>query len=365
MQTRHPAWFAVGQPQSEDQMTSVKARATFAPHAPFVPFELERRDIGPRDVSIDIRYSGVCHSDIHHAHNDWGGSRYPLVPGHEIAGEVAAVGSEVTRFAIGDRVGVGCMIDSCRTCDNCRAGEEQFCREGDVKTANGTDREGRSTQGGYSERIVVDERFVVRIPASLPLEAAAPLLCAGITLYSPLRRAGVGSGSRVGLVGFGGLGHIGVQMAAALGARTTVIDLSLDKREDGLRLGADEFFAATEADVFKKLAESFDVLISTVPVNLDMGAYLGLLDTGGTMVLIGAPDKPIEISAFSLLRNRRSVVGSLIGGMPETQEMLEFCAEHRIGAEVEIISADQIDQAYERVIAGDVRYRFVIDVSTM
>jgi uncharacterized zinc-type alcohol dehydrogenase-like protein len=346
-------------------MTMVKARATFGPHEPFVPYELERRDLDPEDVSIDIAYAGICHSDIHHAHNDWGGTRYPLVPGHEIAGVVGAVGANVTRFAVGDRVGVGCMIDSCRTCDNCRAGLEQFCREGDVKTANGTDREGRPTQGGYSERIVVDERFVLRIPDSLPLENAAPLLCAGITLFSPLRTTKVGPGSRVALVGFGGLGHIGVQLAAAMGARTTVLDLSLDKREDGLRLGADEYFATTDAEIFKSLADSFDVVISTVPVNLDMGAYLGLLDTGGIMVLIGAPDKPLEVSAFSLLRNRRSLAGSLIGGMPETQEMLDFCAEHSILAEVEVISADQIDEAYERVIAGDVRYRFVLDISTM
>jgi len=346
-------------------MSVVNARAIFGPHETFVPYELERREVGANDVAIDIKYCGICHSDIHHAHNDWGGTQYPLVPGHEIAGVVAAIGAEVSRFGKGDRVGVGCMVDSCRACDNCEAGLEQFCREGDVKTANGTDRQGRPTQGGYSEQIVVDERFVVRIPDALPLQAAAPLLCAGITVYSPLRTLGVGHDSRVALVGFGGLGHIGVQLASAMEARTTVLDLSLDKREDGLRLGAQDFFATVDTDLFKTLADSFDVVISTVPANLDMGAYLGLLDTDGTMVLIGAPDKPLEINAFSLLRNRRRLAGSLIGGMPETQEMLDFCAAHGIGAEIEVISAGQIDEAYERVIAGDVRYRFVLDVSTI
>ncbi|MEN2738448.1 NAD(P)-dependent alcohol dehydrogenase [Microbacterium sp. X-17] len=346
-------------------MIAVNARATFGPHEPFTAFDLERRDVGPTDVLIDIAFAGICHSDIHHAHNDWGGTRYPLVPGHEIAGTVAAVGSDVTRFAVGDRVGVGCMVDSCRECDNCRAGFEQFCRQGDVKTANGTDRQGKPTQGGYSERIVVDERFVVRVPDGIPLENAAPLMCAGITLFSPLRQWGVGPGTRVGIVGFGGLGHIGVQLASAMGAHTTALDLSLDKREDGLRLGAAEYFATSDDTVFTSLADSFDVIISTVPVNLDMGKYLGLLDTGGVLVLIGAPERPLEIGAFSLLRNRRSIAGTLIGGMPETQEMLDFCGEHGIRAEVEIVDADEIDEAYRRVIAGDVRYRFVIDVSTM
>jgi uncharacterized zinc-type alcohol dehydrogenase-like protein len=346
-------------------MYTVNARATAGPEGPFEAVQIFRRDLRPHDVLVDIAFSGICHSDIHHAHNDYGRTIYPLVPGHEIAGLLSAVGSEVTSFAPGDRVGVGCMVDSCRTCDNCRAGLEQFCREGDVKTANAIGRDGEPTQGGYSERIVVDERFIVRVPESIPLERAAPLLCAGITLYSPLKRWNVGPGTRLGLIGFGGLGHIGVQIAKALGAHTTVLDLSLDKRDDGLRLGANEYVATTDADALKSLVDSFDLIISTVPVNLDMGVYLNLLDTDGTMVLIGAPDQPLSIGAFSLLRNRRGIAGSLIGGMPETQEMLDFCGEHGIGAEVEVIDADQIDQAYDRVLSGDVRYRFVIDTSTL
>lgn len=344
---------------------SVNAWATPGPRKPFQPLLIERRTPGSRDVVIDIAYAGICHSDIHHAHNDFGRTVYPLVPGHEIVGFVSAVGSEVTRYTVGDRVGVGCMVDSCRICEACRAGYEQFCVKGDVKTAAGVDRDGNPTQGGYSEKIVVDQDFVVNIPQRMRLETVAPLLCAGITLYSPLKHWGAGPGKRVAIVGFGGIGHVGVQIAHAMGAHTTVLDLSLANREDGLRLGADEYRATTDPQTFADLAESFDLIVSTVPANLDMDAYLSLLRRDGTIVLLGIPDQPMKVSYFALVRNRRSIAGSLIGGMPETQEMIDFCAEHGIGAQVEVIDADRIDEAYERVLASRVKYRFVIDVSTL
>jgi alcohol dehydrogenase (NADP+) len=343
----------------------VKARSVAGPGEPFEATTILRRDPEPRDILIDIAYTGICHSDIHHARNEFGATKYPLVPGHEIAGTVSAIGSEVTKFAVGDRAAVGCMVDSCRKCDNCRAGFEQFCREGDVKTANSVGRDGLVTQGGYSEKIVVDEAFAVRIPESIPLQKAAPLMCAGITSYSPLRHWNAGPGKRVAILGFGGLGHIGVQISKALGAHTTVLDLSLDKRDDGLRLGADDYRATTDASTFSDLAESFDLIISTVPPNVDLDAHLRLLAMDGTLVNIGVGDKPMRISPFSLLYNRRSIAGSLIGGMAETQEMIDFCAGHGIGAEVEVIDADRIDEAYQRVVAGDVRFRFVMDISTM
>ena len=319
----------------------VNARSVAGPGEPFKATTILRRDPGPRDVLLDIAYTGICHSDIHHVRNEFGATRYPLVPGHEIAGTVLAVGSEVTIFAVGDRAAVGCMVGSCRRCDNCRTGFEQFCREGDIKTANGIDRDGQVTQGGYSEKIVVDEAFVMRIPESLPLQNAAPLMCAGITCYSPLRHWNAGPGKRVAILGFGGLGHIGVQISKALGAHTTVLDLSLDKRDDGLRLGTDDYRATTDASTFTDLAGSFDLIISTVPPHVDLDAYLGLLAMDGTLVSIGVGDKPMTISPFSLLYNRRSIAGSLIGGILETQEMLDFCAGHGIGAQVEVIDADR------------------------
>jgi uncharacterized zinc-type alcohol dehydrogenase-like protein len=257
------------------------------------------------------------------------------------------------------------MVDSCRECDNCRAGLEQYCSGGRVLTYDSIGRDGQPTHGGYSEKIVVDESFVVRIPERIPLQNAAPLFCAGITLYSPLRHWNAGPGRRVGIVGFGGLGHVGVQISRALGAHTTVLDLSPAKRDDALRLGADEYRLATDTGIFIELANSFDLIISTVPANVDLDAYLGLLGTDGTFVNLGVPEKPLSVSAMSLLRNRRSLAGTLSGGLPETQEMIDFCAEHGIGAEVEVIDADRVDEAYERLLAGDVRYRFVIDISSM
>ncbi|MFP3606439.1 NAD(P)-dependent alcohol dehydrogenase [Paraburkholderia sp. SIMBA_053] len=346
-------------------MFTVNARCTCGPHEPFKAFKVERRDVGPRDVVIDIAYTGICHSDLDHAYSTRGKTIYPLVPGHEIAGVVSAVGSEVTKFAVGDRAGVGCMVDSCRVCSNCLEGLEQYCSGKRVMTYGSIDPEGNPTRGGYSEKIVVDEHFALRIPDSIALENAAPLFCAGITLYSPLRHWEAGPGKRVALVGFGGLGHVGVQISHAMGAHTTVLDLDAAKREDALRMGADDYRVTTDRKTFEDLANSFDLIISTVPGNLDLDAFLGLLARDGTFVNLGVPTAPLSVSAVSLLAKRRSMAGTLSGGIRETQEMIDFCAEHGICAQVEIISADQIDDAYARLHAGDVRYRFVIDVSTM
>jgi alcohol dehydrogenase (NADP+) len=346
-------------------LLTINARCTCGPREPFKAFRLARRDLGPHDVLIDIAYAGICHSDIDHAYSTRGKSIYPLVPGHEIAGIVSAVGSDVTKFSVGDRAGVGCMVDSCRECAECLEGLEQYCRGKRVMTYNSIGRDGNPTYGGYSEKVVVHEDFVLRIPQGISLQSAAPLFCAGITLYSPLRHWGAGPGKRVAIVGFGGLGHVGVKIAHALGAHTTVLDLSLDKREDGFRMGADDFRATTDSATFAELANSIDLIISTVPGNLDMSAFLGLLRRDGTFVNLGVPNQPLSIDAIALLKNRRSIAGTLSGGLPETQEMIDFCASRGIGAEVEVVSADQIDEAYRRLIAGDVRYRFVIDVSTM
>jgi len=290
---------------------------------------------------------------------------YPLVPGHEIAGIVSAVGSKVTKFAVGDRAGVGNMVYSCRECPNCRAGLEQYCSGGRVLAYNAVGRDGQPTHGGYSEKIVVDEAFAVRIPENVPLRNAAPLFCAGVTMYSPLRHWNAGPGKRVAIIGLGGLGHVGVQISKALGAHTTVLDLSQAKRDDGLRLGTDEYRVTTDAGTFADLANAFDLIISTVPRNADPDAYLGLLARDGTLVHLAIPEKPLSISAVSLLNDRRSIAGTRSGGLAETQEMIDFCAEYGIRAEVEVIDADRIDEAYERLLAGDVRFRFVIDISTM
>lgn len=346
-------------------MFTVNARCTCGPHEPFKAFKVERRDVGPRDVVIDIAYTGICHSDLDHAYSTRGKTIYPLVPGHEIAGVVSAVGSEVTKFAVGDRAGVGCMVDSCRVCSNCLEGLEQYCSGKRVLTYGSIDRDGNPTRGGYSEKIVVDEHFALRIPDGMALENAAPLFCAGITLYSPLRHWKAGPGKRVALVGFGGLGHVGVQISHAMGAHTTVLDLDLAKKEDALRMGADDYRITTDPKTFEELGNSLDLIISTVPGNLDLDAFLGLLARDGTFVNLGVPTAPLSVSAVSLLQKRRSMAGTLSGGIRETQEMIDFCAEHGIGAQVEIIGADQIDNAYARLHAGDVRYRFVIDVSTM
>lgn len=343
---------------------SIRARCTCGPDEGFTATTIERRSPGPHDVLIDIAYAGICHSDIDHARSTRGRSTYPLVPGHEIAGVVSAVGPAVTRFRVGDRAGVGNMIDSCRECENCRRGLEQYCPRRTL-TYNTLDRYGQPTHGGYSEKIVVDERFAVRIPEAIPLASAAPLFCAGITLYSPLRHWKAGPGTRVAILGFGGLGHVGVQIARALGARVTVLEIAEGKRADALRLGADEYRVTTGPDGLAGLAASFDLIISTVPANIDLDAYLALLAVDGVFVNLGVFPHPLSVSAAALLANRRSLAGTRSGGLPETQEMIDFCAEHGIRAEVEVIDADGIDAAFERLLAGDVRYRFVIDIATM
>lgn len=346
-------------------MFKVNARSTSAPGAPFEAVEIERRDPGPGDVVIDIAFSGICHTDVSRARSEFGNTHYPLVPGHEIAGVVSAVGSAVSKFAVGDRVGVGCIVDSCRECDYCRAGMEPYCRNDHVRTYNSIGRDGKVTLGGYSEKIVVDEGYVVRIPDGIPLDQAAPLLCAGITMYSPLRHWKAGPDTRVAIIGFGGLGHVGVSISAALGAHTTVLDLTMDKRDDAIRRGADDYRLSTDESIFKEFAGAFDLIISTVPANLDYDQFLPLLALDGTFVQLGVPKSPITLDVFSLFYNRRSLAGTLVGGIAETQEMLDFCAKHSIVAEIETVGADGIDNAYDRVHAGDVRYRMVLDVSTL
>jgi uncharacterized zinc-type alcohol dehydrogenase-like protein len=346
-------------------MSTVAAYAAPAPKAPLERTTIERRAVGAHDVLIDIRFAGICHSDIHQVNEGWGQGIFPMVPGHEIAGVVVEVGSEVTRHAVGDRVGVGCMVDSCRECDYCLRGLEQYCANGSTMTYNGIDRHGDVTYGGYSKQIVVDENYVVRIPDGLPLDVAAPLLCAGITVYSPLKHWGVAPGKKVAVVGLGGLGHMGVKIAAALGAEVTVLSQSLRKKDDGLKLGAHDYRATSDPATFTELAGKFDVILSTVSAPLDFGAYLGLLKTDGAIVNVGAPEEPISLNLFGLLGGRKTLAGSMIGGIAETQEMLDFCAEHGLGAEIELIGADQINVAYERVQSSDVRYRFVIDTATI
>ena len=346
-------------------MLTVKAYAAPSATEPLVPVTIERRDVGPRDVLIEIRYAGICHSDIHTVRGEWGQVAYPLTVGHEIVGVVAEVGTEVVTHAVGDRVGVGCMVNSCRECANCLAGEEQYCLNGNVGTYASVDRDGTVTQGGYSTHVVVDADFVLRVPESIPYEAAAPLLCAGITTYSPLRHWKVGPGTKVAVVGLGGLGHMAVKLAHAMGAEVTVLSQSLKKKDDGLRLCADHFYATSDPATFRALKNGFDLIINTVSAVVDLDAYVGLLGLDGTMVNVGAPPQALPIHVFTLFSNRRSFAGSSIGGIRETQEMLDFCAEHGVASDVEVIAADRINEAYERVLASDVRYRFVIDVNTL
>ncbi|GAS95060.1 NADP-dependent alcohol dehydrogenase C [Mycolicibacterium canariasense] len=347
--------------------TTVSAYAATSATSPLTKTTVERRAVGPHDVAFDIKFAGICHSDIHTVKAEWGTPNYPVVPGHEIAGVVTEVGSEVTKYKVGDHVGVGCFIDSCRECDNCKAGQEQYCtgEYGMHGTYNSTERDGSPTYGGYSTAIVVDENYVLRIPDSIPLDKAAPLLCAGITLFSPLKHWNAGPGKQVAVIGLGGLGHMGVKLAHALGAHVTVLSQSLKKMEDGLRLGADEYYATSDPDTFTKLAGKFDLILNTVSANLSMGAYLGLLKTDGTLVELGIPEHPLEVPTFALAGGRRSISGSMIGGIPETQEMLDFCAEHDVTPEIEVIEASYVNEAYDRVLSSDVRYRFVIDASTI
>jgi alcohol dehydrogenase (NADP+) len=343
----------------------VNAYAAPSATEPLVPTTIERRDVGPKDVLIEIKYAGVCHSDIHTVRGDWGPITYPQVVGHEIVGVVAEVGSDVTLHEVGDRVGVGCMVNSCRECENCLAGMEQYCLKGNIQTYNGVDVDGSITQGGYSTHVVVVEDFVLRVPESIPFDAAAPLLCAGITTYSPLAHWNAGPGKKVAVVGMGGLGHMAVKIAHAMGAEVTVLSQSLRKQDDGLKLGADHYYATSDADTFTQLANTFDLIINTVSAPLDLDAYLRLLRLDGTLVNVGAPAEALPLHVFTLFGNRRSFAGSGIGSIGETQEMLDFCAEHGIAPEIELITADYINEAYERVLKSDVRYRFVIDTASL
>ncbi|MEV5241065.1 NAD(P)-dependent alcohol dehydrogenase [Streptomyces cinnamoneus] len=346
---------------------TVHAYAAPAPKAPLERTTITRRELGAHDILIAIKYAGICHSDLHTVRGEWGHETFPIVPGHEIAGVVAEVGPGVTRYAPGDRVGVGCFVDSCRECENCLAGLQQYCTGelGSVGTYAATGRDGEFTHGGYSTHLVVDENYALSIPESIPLDAAAPLLCAGITLYSPLARWQAGPGKKVAVVGLGGLGHMGVKLAHAMGAEVTVLSQSLRKKDDGLRLGADHYHATSDPATFEALAGTFDLILNTVSADVDLDAYIGLLKTGGTLVQLGAPENKLPISPFALVQGSKSFSGSMIGGLPETQEMLDFCAEHGIASEIELIRADQINEAYERVLTGDVRYRFVIDAATI
>lgn len=347
-------------------MTEAKGFAAFNATEALGPFQFERRAVGPTDVQFEILYCGVCHSDLHQVKNEWGGTRYPLVPGHEIVGRVTAVGDQVSRFKTGDLAGVGCLVDSCKECDNCNKGLEQFCRNGSTGTYNAPDKHtGGVTYGGYSNRIVVDQEFVLKVSDRLPLEGVAPLLCAGITTYSPLRHWKVGKGHRVAVVGLGGLGHMAVKLAASFGAEVTMLSTSPKKEEDARKLGAHHFALTSDTEQLKALTGKFDFIIDTVSAEHNYSDYLAMLDTDGVMICIGAPPNPSQIMAFNLIMGRKTIAGSLIGGIAETQEMLDYCAEHNIVSDVEVIRMDYIDTAYERMLKGDVKYRFVIDMATL
>lgn len=333
--------------------------------AQFEKTTIERRELRLDDVLIDIKYCGICHSDIHNAHDDFGNGKFPMVPGHEIAGIVSAVGSAVTKYAVGDHVGVGCFVDSCGECDYCLKGEEQFCRKGVVVVFNSLDYDGNLTYGGYSQKIVVKEDFVVRIPDGLELDVASPLLCAGITTYSPLKKWNAGPGKKVAVLGMGGLGHLAVQFAHAMGAEVTVLSQSLNKKDESLELGADHYYSTSDPAVFKELSSHFDLIINTVSANINFDQYVSLLSVDGTIVNVGLPSKPDQFHVASIIFGRRNIAGSLVGGIRETQEMLDFSAKHDITPKIEIIRADQVDEAYERILRSDVRYRFVIDMSTL
>lgn len=347
-------------------MTKVKSYAAQSATSPLDNYEIERRAPKPTDVQIEILYCGVCHSDLHTVRNEWGGTIYPAVPGHEIVGRVTAVGDKVTKFKVGDLAGIGCMVDSCRECDNCKDGLEQYCTVGMVGTYNGKERDGSGiTLGGYSKQILAHEDFVLHISDKQPLEGIAPLLCAGITTYSPLRHWKVGKGDKVGVVGLGGLGHMGVKLAASMGAEVTMLSHSPSKEKDAKKLGAHKFILTSDKDHLKSVTNYFDFILDTVSADHDYNLYLGMLKTNGVMVCVGAPSKPAQIPAFNLIFGRRTFAGSLIGGLPETQEMLDYCAAHNIVSEVEVIKISEINEAYERMLKGDVKYRFVIDMASL
>jgi len=347
-------------------MPSVLAYGAESATSAIAPLTIERRDPKPHDVEIEILFCGICHSDLHTARNEWGNAVYPCVPGHEIVGRVTAVGDHVKKFKVGDLAGVGCLVDSCRECDNCKDGLEQYCAGGPTFSYGSPERDGSGiTHGGYSKSIVTHEDFVLHISDKLPLAAVAPLLCAGITTYSPLRHWKVGKGTRVGILGLGGLGHMGVKLAAAMGAEVTMLSHSASKEKDAAKLGAHKFVLTSDAEQVKAVTGYFDFILDTVSAEHDYNFYLALLRTNGVMVCVGVPPAPAVIPAFNIIFGRKSFAGSLIGGLPETQEMLDFCAEHNIVSDIELIRMDEINEAYERMLKGDVRYRFVIDMATL
>ena len=347
-------------------MPSARAYAIDSPTGHFHPTIIERREPGPTEVVFDIKFAGICHSDIHTARSEWGPTIYPIVPGHELAGVVTQVGSSVTKYAVGDRVGVGCFVDSCGKCELCQRGQEQFCTgtEPTVWTYNCIGRDGLPTAGGYSTCITVEQDYVCRIPDAIPLEKAAPLLCAGITTYSPLKHWGAGPGKRVAILGMGGLGHMGVQIAAAMGAEVAVISQTRSKEADGRRFGASEYYALSEPDTLKKLRGSFDLMLTTVAAAKDLTPFVNCLKVGAALVDVGLPEHPVTLAVRALCAGNKILAGSQIGGIAETQEMLDFCAAHGLAAQVEVIAGDQIDEAYEKVVSSQVRYRYVIDTST-
>ena len=346
-------------------MSLIKAYAAQGPDTPLAPFQIDRRALRPKDVQLEILYCGVCHSDIHMVRNEWKQTIYPIVPGHEIVGRVTAVGDKVTKFRRGELAGIGVMVESCRECVNCKKGLEQYCKVGMVGTYSARDKNGDVTQGGYSKQIVVDENYVLRVSDKLPLAGVAPLLCAGITTYSPLRHWKVGKGDKLGVIGLGGLGHMAVKLAASFGAEVTMLSTSPTKEKDARRLGAQKFALTSDAAQLKGLAGYFDFIIDTVSAKHDYNLYLHLLDTDGVMICVGAPPTPAEVAVFSLIGGRRSLAGSGIGGIAETQEMLDYCAEHGITSDVEVIDIASINKAYERMMKSDVRYRFVIDMASL
>ena len=345
---------------------NTRSYAVMEAKKPLVPFEFDRRDLGAHDVALDIAYAGICHSDIHQAREEWGPAIFPMVPGHEIAGTVTSIGSSVTKFKVGDKIGVGVFVDSCRNCENCKQGLQQYCLEGMTGTYNQLERDGKTVaMGGYSNYFVINEDYAVHIPENLPLEGVAPLLCAGITLYSPIKHWNVGPGKKVAVMGLGGLGHMGVKFAVAMGAEVTVLSHSPNKKDDALAMGAHHFVATNDDSVFAAHVKTFDVILNTVSAELDINKYVSLLKLDGTLVVIGLPGKPYAVHVGSLLDGRRSIAGSMIGGIPQLQEMLNFCGEKSIVSDVEVIKADYINEAYERTVASDVKYRFVIDASTI
>jgi uncharacterized zinc-type alcohol dehydrogenase-like protein len=347
-------------------MISARGYAARDAKSPLAPFQFERRDPSARDVQLEVLYCGICHSDLHQARNEWGGSLFPMVPGHEIVGRVVRTGSGVKKLKAGDLAGIGCMVDSCRTCSNCKDGLEQYCEAGNIPTYNGKEKDGKTlTQGGYSDTIVVDEDFVLKVPESLDPAAAAPLLCAGITTYSPLKHWKVGAGQRVGVVGLGGLGHMGVKLARAMGAHVIVFSHTDKKKQDALRLGAHEVVVSSNKDEMAAQRGKLDFILDTVSAPHDLNAYLKLLRRDGHLVLVGAPEKPLEVHPFSVIPQRRSFSGSMIGGIQETQEMLDFCGQHGIVSDIELLPIQQVNEAYERMLKGDVRYRFVIDLKSL